>query len=104
MRRLVGSNLRKAIAHPGREAGLLEGGGIELVKGSLVEVVLKVLEGQSVLEDGSVCEAQLVTVTLAPLLEVDRPSTVARVETAGAAYTEPARARTRVARIDMLMA
>jgi hypothetical protein len=71
MRGLMGSNLRKAIAHPGREAGLLEGGGIELVEGALVEVVLKVLEGQSVLENGSVCETRLVTVTSTTLSKLD---------------------------------
>jgi hypothetical protein len=69
MRRLVGGNLREAIAHPGREAGLLEGGGIELVESTLVEVVLQVLEGQSVLEDGGVCEEELVTMTLSPTFE-----------------------------------
>jgi hypothetical protein len=56
MRRLVGSDLREAIAHPGGEAGLREGGGIELVQRALVKVVLEVLEGQSVLENGGVCK------------------------------------------------
>jgi hypothetical protein len=104
---LVLRDLHKAVANPRREAGLLECLGVKLGEHALVHVVLKVLEGERILEDDSV----YTTVSGGKLKQGNRdeplmPAGAARRERpsgAGAAAAKPARARAAVTKASIVV-
>jgi hypothetical protein len=51
---LVSGDLLKASTDPAREACPAEGSGVELAQGLVVEVILEMLKGESVLKNGGI--------------------------------------------------